>query len=151
MEPSKVKYIAVNSPQTHADAEAYCQTMYGTHLATIKSLAENNDVVDVISATNITSNYVWIGYNDIDNEGTWVWLGDTQNDTFTNWGSGQPNGSVAGEDCAHIYADSGLWNDQSCSLLIPFVCNAYSTTNETQGICMYMCMHVCVCLLMLSK
>jgi hypothetical protein len=40
--------------------------------------------------------------------------------TDSNWASGQPDGSVV-ENCVS-FADQGLWSDEYCDDMHPFVC-----------------------------
>ena len=111
----------------YSNAESYCLSTYGTHLATIESSTDNTNVQNAATDVGISDDKVWIGYNDIDNEGIWMWINDGINDTidntFTNWHDDEPNNSGLGEDCAQQIVDSGLWNDDSCSKPHTFVCN----------------------------
>lgn len=89
----------------------------GGYLATIGSRAEN-DFVSTFAGTNI-----WIGFNDIAEEGRWVWdnnefpvwqIGNTT--PYTNWALGEPNNYLngnPGEDCTVMNwrGQNGLWND----------------------------------------
>ena len=85
-------------------------------------------------------NAIWIGANDIAEEGTWLWDNGTTSgddnltDTICNapsgncqpsnatwadnstrkWNSGEPNNS-GNEDCANITNSNGFWNDLSCT------------------------------------
>lgn len=45
-------------------------------------------------------------------------------DWHPNWAPGQPDNAGNSEHCAVVHADSGLWEDQSCFQLFPFVCEA---------------------------
>lgn len=92
---------------TWAQASDFCFDVYGGSLATISN-AEQNDTINANSFTD----RVWIGFNDIDVEGTFVWE-NGESVTFTNWSAGEPNNS-GGEDCAEM-RPSGLWNDIPCT------------------------------------
>ncbi|KAI6658464.1 Lactose-binding lectin l-2-like [Oopsacas minuta] len=59
----------------------------------------------------------WIGLNDIDNEGTFVWV-DGSSDTFRYYNSGEPNGGTT-ENCVHTSDGFDSWNDLSCVVLLP--------------------------------
>ena len=64
------------------------------------------------TATNSTT--CWIGLNDIDDEGTFVWADGTDS-TFTYWTPGEPNNSSDGEDCTGTNGVS-TWNDFNCAI-----------------------------------
>ena len=55
----------------------------------------------------------FLGFNDIDNEGTFVW-DDGSTSTYTNWNGGEPNDAGGSEDCAQTFA-SGRWSDGNCA------------------------------------
>ncbi|XP_069131132.1 low affinity immunoglobulin epsilon Fc receptor-like [Argopecten irradians] len=59
---------------------------------------------------------VWIGANDKDVEGEWVW-GPGEPVSFTGWRNGEPNSNNGDEDCV-IMKRSG-WVDISCSMKLP--------------------------------
>ena len=58
----------------------------------------------------------WIGLNDIDNEGTFVWA-DGSGSTFRFWASGQPNDDQDNQDCVETYGDVS-WNDLPCDYTV---------------------------------
>jgi hypothetical protein len=51
----------------------------------------------------------WIGFNDITQEGNWIWSSE-EPVTYTNWCPGEPNNNSPGEDAA-ILDNSGCWLD----------------------------------------
>ena len=109
-------------------AESYCESTYGTHLATISSSIDNTYAQ--IAATNAGINtHIWIGYNDIDSEGSFTWIDGSGEGNYTNWNTGEPNNDGSGEDCTEMYFSSLLWNDKSCDVTRNFVCNAPGKTS----------------------
>ncbi|MBN1335113.1 MAG: hypothetical protein JXB39_04075 [Deltaproteobacteria bacterium] len=99
-------------------ARAACR-MWEGDLVTLADDGENALVSQ--TARDIWSNSWWIGLNDRDEEGTWVWA-DGSPVTFTGWIHGEPN-DYAGEDCAGTnYGYVAGWNDFSCATELPFVC-----------------------------
>ena len=45
--------------------------------------------IDQIHRRTFDTNYYWIGFNDLDEEGTWAWT-DGSVSSYTNWYSGEP-------------------------------------------------------------
>lgn len=100
------------------DAEAAAVAM-GGHLVTLNDQAENDWVYNTFGYWNNQSRDLWIGYHDINVEGTHEWIGESSN--YTNWAFGQPdnytgNDPVDGEDYVHMYGafspyGPSQWND----------------------------------------
>ncbi|XP_076084835.1 perlucin-like protein [Mytilus galloprovincialis] len=69
---------------------------------------------------------VWLGMNDIQNEGHWRWS-DNSFVSYTNWRYSEPNGGRS-ENCGcycknSCYWSSFNWNDRPCSYLTTgYVC-----------------------------
>ena len=61
---------------------------------------------------------LWIGYNDIDNEGDWVWV-DGMTSSYTNWDDKSPNNG--GVSCA-IVTTTGKWHDEPCQSQFSYIC-----------------------------
>ncbi|XP_070560954.1 C-type lectin domain family 19 member A-like [Ptychodera flava] len=102
-------------------AQNICKS-YGANLASIHS-NEENDLVYKLQGCG--DNRFWIGLNDRDFEGNFVWIDGTPV-TYTNWHDGEPNDSgIGGEDCVEVdgtRSDPWKWNDNSCGNEQPFVC-----------------------------
>ncbi len=87
---------------------AACAKTRGGYLAHIDSAAENTEIFNQLSnsagitlSDTSTSNggnasYVWIGGNDITTEGTWIWDGDNDGTSTTQFWSGNATGSSVG-------------------------------------------------------
>ena len=91
--------------------------MYGTPLAIITSQSDQNEIISIY---NERPDYYLIGYNDISDEGSWLWV-DGTNGTYTNWKTNEPNNN-GNEDCAAIADSAGQWNDAPCDGLHEFIC-----------------------------
>jgi hypothetical protein len=74
----------------------------------------------------------WLGITDAAVEGEWVWV-DGAPAAYTDWRTGEPNNGFyqevqhAVEHCAEI-EPAGQWDDQQCSLLKPYACEAPCTS-----------------------
>ena len=64
----------------------------------------------------------WLGLNDIEDEGTFVWASSNTSPSFTFWRPGEPNDQWGNEDCVHIVHDFYAWNDLECSQKLGFIC-----------------------------
>ena len=61
--------------------------------------------------------YPWIGANDIDSDGIWIWVDGTPL-SFTLWGLIEPSGDGK---CVNLM--NGNWNDRGCHLNnVHFIC-----------------------------
>ena len=60
--------------------------------------------------------YYWMGLTDDMVEGIWRWKSNGLQNTFSDWGSDQPNNGGGIEDCACFkMTDSGRWHDYRCT------------------------------------
>ena len=115
----------------YSNADSYCQSTYGTHLATITSSIDNEYAL--IAATNAkktSGNKFWIGYNDIENEGNFTWIDGTINTNYTNLKDSEPSEANNGEnkDCANMETN-GEWKDTDCAETKTFICNVFPNTS----------------------
>ena len=97
-------YALTDAGPSFADAETQAQA-WGGHLATINDQAEQDWLYEQFGSWNYM-----IGLNDIDNEGTFVWVSG-EPVTYTNWCEGEPNESPPGEDAVHMVRGAQCWND----------------------------------------
>ena len=131
-------YILVDTNLDFAASESFCQSVYGTNLASTHNENENMEVLNLCTQYgSIWSN--WIGLNDIDNETNrsqhgWKWTDDSPYDetVYHKWGAGEPNNIlIGGEDCVELFVgNGGYWNDLPCSRTYPFICNKYNPTTS---------------------
>ncbi|OGK80658.1 MAG: hypothetical protein A2X52_05425 [Candidatus Rokubacteria bacterium GWC2_70_16] len=104
--PATGNWYDVVGPAPWADAEAAAVAL-GGHLVTINDAAEQAWLV----ATFGGSPDLWIGFNDIASEGSWVWVSGEPS-AYTNWAVGEPNNAEGVEDAALMnWGIPGLWND----------------------------------------
>ena len=102
----------------YLDAKSQCESD-GAFLATPRSEEENAFIFSLLSGESM-----WIGVNDIDENGKFVAVnGDL---TFTKWNAGEPNGRCC-PNGVHIINErvvpNGFWNDDRLGALKGFVCS----------------------------
>ena len=100
---ANIEYIPIDQQLGYTSAESYCNDNFGTNLATIDSAMEQNLIRETSTVNGIsTSNSLWIGLNDISNEGVWDTWNDGTNVNYTHWYPTEPSGGD--EDCALIWS-----------------------------------------------
>ncbi len=102
-------YYISNASTDYNTALASCETN-GGYLTQIGSGAENTQIRTWVDGLLGGVPY-YIGYNDIDTEGTFVWE-DCTAAGYTNFSAGEPNNWGGDEDATQVLG-SGLWNDIS--------------------------------------
>ncbi|XP_051991415.1 C-type lectin domain family 10 member A-like isoform X1 [Xyrauchen texanus] len=108
----------------------YCVTL-GGHLVIITSKAVQDFLVSEVKETH------WIGLNDLETEGHWVWVNNQPLSDSTEFWIKRENGvrepdnwtkdHPAGEDCAslgHSHGETDFWTDAFCFEEKRFVCEA---------------------------
>ena len=118
-------------------ASAEACTSLGMDLLQIRNQSENDFVRDVsldIPIHDGNQFEVWIGLNDRDTEGAYLWEnGDTP--VFSSWNAGQPDGGGA-QNCSIMNLDpsdgygTGYWHDTDCGRLNGFVCERPSEADD---------------------
>ncbi|MBN2499054.1 MAG: hypothetical protein JXR96_30975, partial [Deltaproteobacteria bacterium] len=119
-------YYFCDSASTWDEALAACQSYGGAHLATVDDSTENTMLRDAMDGLGLGD--FWIGYNDRDAEGTWVWEEDGSTSSYHPWSPGEPNGHE-NENCAEVRGD-GRWNDLRCTDDRAFVCELVICAND---------------------
>lgn len=84
----------------------------GGHLATVRSQAEHDWLVQTFANYQGSTVDLWIGFNDAALEGTFVWSSG-EPVVYTNWDVGEPNNAGGTEDYANLRKNNpaGYWND----------------------------------------
>ncbi len=88
---------------SEADARAL-----GGYLVTINDSAENSFIFDTFSTFGGRNRSLWLGLNDVESEGTFVWS-NGEPVTYTHWDPSAPNNCCGGEDYAHTTPNEGGW------------------------------------------
>lgn len=99
-----------------SEAEIWCQSV-GGHLASISSAEENAVIASMAAASGMER--IWIGGNDLENEGTFVWT-DGKPFSYTNFESVQPDNYLNGQHGLSMY-QNGRWDDASIGNHFAFV------------------------------
>ncbi|XP_044150330.1 tetranectin isoform X2 [Bufo gargarizans] len=109
--------------KTYHEASDTCISQGGT-LSAPENGDENDALYEYVHKTLGSSSEVWIGINDMANEGTWVDMTGNRI-SFKHWETEittQPDGGKQ-ENCASLSAVAvGKWFDKKCRDTLPFVC-----------------------------
>ena len=111
-------YLLVKEEKRYVDAQLACQGRGGT-LGMPKDEAANGLLAAYVAQAGLAR--VFIGINDLEREGAFVYADRSPMQTFSKWRSGEPNNAYDEEDCVELEA-SGGWNDVACHLTMPFLC-----------------------------
>ncbi|MEM7157236.1 MAG: C-type lectin domain-containing protein [Myxococcota bacterium] len=110
-------YCILEQRVTFDDAAAMCHAS-GHELAGLESGHEFDAVVEHTSSP-IRANSVWIGLNDLHQEGNWRW---NSGRTSFGWLPNEPNDSHNDEDCAELLVRANGINDSRCHGRKPALC-----------------------------
>ena len=119
LSPCSMYFLNPNSLDGNA-AQVAAQQL-GANLVSIQSATENECLRSWLANNGFgANNYVMIGLNDIDVEGTFVWYDQSPFQLnspafYQNWGPNEPN-NQGNEDCVQLRPNNGLWNDIPCSI-----------------------------------
>uniref|UniRef100_A0A9J8AAW4 C-type lectin domain-containing protein n=1 Tax=Cyprinus carpio carpio TaxID=630221 RepID=A0A9J8AAW4_CYPCA len=104
-------------PLSWDDAEVTCLNN-GGNLASV----HNKQQYDFLKSMISSSQSYWIGGYDAVSEGKWFWSDGSQMN-YRLWNPGEPNNLESSEHCIQMnFGAAGNWNDQKCTVKIPFVC-----------------------------
>jgi hypothetical protein len=118
--PANGHYYKITPSMTWTDGNTLAG-QWGGYLSTINDAAEN---LWIRTTMGPLADVLYIGANDIQTEGRWVWAenganfynGDYSNGTtvapwYSNWSVSEPNNASGIEHAGMTYAGSGTWND----------------------------------------
>ena len=114
-------------------ARDYCISQ-GMDLADVNTAEEDNWMFEKAFGY-MEINGWWIGFNDLDAEGVYVWMSGESFD-YVNWALSEPNNYADAEHCGSLVSWVKVhgWNDLSCTMKLPYVCEAFVADNDGDGI-----------------
>ena len=104
-----------NAQLSWSEAASYCQSIGGI-LACITSEEENKVVASMVNRYGVPC---WIGGNDVEQEGNFVWESG-EAFSYSNWDAGEPN-NKGNQDFIRMYTN-GLWDDCEQDSHYAFIC-----------------------------
>ncbi len=110
-------YLLCPIVATYEDALMACRGL-GYDLVSVDDAGEGVWLAGV--ASGVVGLEHWIGLDDRDVEGTFVWTNGSPS-AFRDWAAGEPNGGVT-ESCVHTVPAGAQWNDRACDERRPYVC-----------------------------
>ncbi|PKU49608.1 collectin-10 [Limosa lapponica baueri] len=111
-------YYIVKEEKNYREALIHCRDRGGT-LAMPKDEATNALIADYISNSGLFR--AFIGLNDMEKEGQFVYADSSPLQNYSNWKEGEPHDPAGREDCVEMLS-TGEWNDSECQVTIYFVC-----------------------------
>ncbi|XP_013842396.2 collectin-10 isoform X3 [Sus scrofa] len=111
-------YYIVQEEKNYRESLTHCR-IRGGMLAMPKDEAANTLLADYVSKSGFFR--VFIGVNDLEREGQYVFTDNTPLQNYSNWQEGEPSDPYGHEDCVEMLS-SGRWNDTECHLTMYFVC-----------------------------
>uniref|UniRef100_A0A6Q2ZL62 C-type lectin domain-containing protein n=1 Tax=Esox lucius TaxID=8010 RepID=A0A6Q2ZL62_ESOLU len=114
-------YKLIQEKMGWTDALNYCQKEGGT-LAAAHSINEYQLLLSMVKKTQDISAYAWVGLNDLDEEGKYVWT-DGSNADFS-WADGAIEQQYGEEDCVALNSYKGAegFDDIKCNDGCTFIC-----------------------------
>jgi len=117
-------YLFSQVKKSHDDAKSSCESHNGK-LFEPKTLSINNGVWDKFKEVYSGNVWTWIGINDKETEGTWVYESDSAPVAIqpVPWTSGEPSNSASAEHCGSFYTSFvRTWNDRRCTDTMEYIC-----------------------------
>uniref|UniRef100_A0A8C4N0Y5 Collectin subfamily member 10 n=1 Tax=Equus asinus asinus TaxID=83772 RepID=A0A8C4N0Y5_EQUAS len=111
-------YYLVQEEKNYRESLTHCR-IRGGMLAMPKDEAANTLIADYVAKSGFFR--VFIGVNDLEREGQYVFTDNTPLQNYSNWKEGEPSDPYGHEDCVEMLS-SGRWNDTECHLTMYFVC-----------------------------
>eukprot|EP01084_Bolivina_argentea_P307474 531468_1 len=139
------QFIAVEKDMNWAMSEQFCQSTFGTHLATATTDSEVANIVATISRLTdlfdgtgplwTNGAWFWVGLNDNDNNGKWEWASDIKqcdyvvptglcvDDVHWDLSISITDGQCAAATPVDEHIVDTAWKSSSCDLNYCFLCD----------------------------
>ncbi len=126
-------YLFCSTAVTFSVAKTAC-VAEGMHQIRVDDLVEQNWMSSQRTVAFGALPRVWMGGNDANAEGVWVWHDDVQfwqggaggvepDGVFSRWRGGEPNNGNGVEDCGTVDDNAnGRWDDRACNQVHRFIC-----------------------------
>ncbi len=114
------RYLVCTQHRDRDAAREVCR-LEGAELVVLGSPGEARWMGEV--AASIWPQSYWVGLDDSEEEGSFVWLDGSALTYEDFWNGGEPNDYGDGEDCVQLL-DNGRWNDIPCSAGSAVLCEA---------------------------
>ena len=119
-------YYFVSEKFNHLDAQLFCQDELDGILFEPKTIKINDEIFNAaVEYFEQENARIWIGIDDLEYEGHFVYSSDGAPLEFENWAKNQPNDmGWSGEDCVDYRAFwyMGFWLDSNCEDKIKSIC-----------------------------
>ncbi|XP_025098997.1 brevican core protein-like isoform X2 [Pomacea canaliculata] len=112
-------YALLNDTFSCMMAVEFCNKE-GAELVEITSESENNFVADFMKKRR--GQYIWMGINDIIQEGQWIYLTSHKPLSYSNWAHNEPDNKLYGSEGCALLLPHGLWYDMPCRFGYNAVC-----------------------------
>ncbi|AEV33754.1 HYR domain-containing protein [Owenweeksia hongkongensis DSM 17368] len=119
-----VSNIAFTPQNAYADALAN-----GGYVVTVNNAAENTFLAQGIANRSLFE--AWIGYDDSEVEGTFVWQ-NGEVSGYSNWDAGNPD-NAGNEDYVELKF-YGVWNDRTATTTMPYILERNIGIQQIEGI-----------------
>ncbi|XP_078312276.1 galactose-specific lectin nattectin-like [Crassostrea virginica] len=114
--------VSTRYPMEWIDAMTFCE-MYEANLAEVETDTEATFLRHECHVYGAGGGTFWIGGSDVMAEGKWMWMTSHIPISYTNWARGTPSNNLGRQHCLSMYYHVGyLWNDEQCTLSLPFIC-----------------------------
>lgn len=108
--------------RTWNDALADCRSpLNNGDLLSVENKYEMDFINEISSKFGYHKQLLWIGLNDQQNEGIFIWSDGTSynRSEYTNWGPGEPS-NQGGERCVTLL--DKVWNNDDCTKEYGYIC-----------------------------
>ncbi|XP_038601488.1 collectin-10 isoform X2 [Tachyglossus aculeatus] len=111
-------YYLVREEKNYRESLTHCRIRGGA-LAMPKDEGANALIADYVAQSGLFR--VFIGVNDLEQEGRYVFTDDMPLQNYSHWREGEPDDPSGREDCVEMLS-SGHWNDTECQRAMYFIC-----------------------------